>query len=122
MDLALAQPKMGIRRDFRVVATLDGRGGRINGCDRGDNQRLLSHKKHRRYSRIPLQEAEFAIMQARLVFGALAALVVVSFMASGVLALGELTVLRVLTVAIVSGFSERLVFKAVNSFAGKERS
>jgi hypothetical protein len=57
-----------------------------------------------------------------LVFGALAALVVVSFMASGVVDLGTLTVRRALAAAVASGFSERLVVKAVNSFAGKERS
>jgi hypothetical protein len=73
-------------------------------------------------SRVPLQEAELAIAISRFVFGALAALVVFSFMASGVLDLGKLTVPRVLAIAIASGFSDRLVVKAVNSFAAKERS
>jgi hypothetical protein len=73
-------------------------------------------------SRVPLQEAEFSITAARLVFGALAALVVVSFMASGVLDLGKLTVLRALAVAVAAGFSDRLVVKAVNSFAEKDHS
>jgi len=71
---------------------------------------------------VPLQEAELAIAISRFVFGALAALVVFSFMASGVLDLGKLTVPRVLAIAIASGFSDRLVVKAVNSFAAKERS
>jgi hypothetical protein len=56
-------------------------------------------------SRVPLQEAALAIAIARLVFGAMAALVVVSFMASGVVDLGKVTVLRALAVAVASGFS-----------------
>jgi hypothetical protein len=73
-------------------------------------------------SRVPLQEAELAIMIGRRVFGTLAALAVVSFVASGIMDLGPKTVPGALAVAFASGFTERLVVTAVNSFGGKEQS
>ena len=57
-----------------------------------------------------------------MVFGTLAALTVVSLMASDVVRLGDPTAPRALVAALASGFSERLVVTAVNSFSGKERT
>jgi hypothetical protein len=70
-------------------------------------------------ARVPLQEAEFAIMIGRLVFGTLSALAVVWFLASGMLKFGPQTAAGAMAVAFAAGFSERLVLSAVNAF-GKE--
>lgn len=68
-------------------------------------------------SRIPTELDFTSIMFARLALGALSALAVTIFLTMGLLKLGELSYGLMLAVTIVSGFSERLLLRALESAA-----
>jgi len=80
-----------------------------------------SIKKEGKRARIPLELSDSSITFARLALGALSALAVTIFLISGLLKLGELRYELMLTIAIVSGFSERLLLRAIEAVSKPEQ-
>lgn len=68
--------------------------------------------------RIPIELDFSAITFARLALGALSALAVTAFLSAGLVKLGEPSYELTLAAAIVSGFSERLLLRALESAGG----
>lgn len=68
--------------------------------------------------RIPDQLVNWWITLARIAVGAVAALAVYTFLVSGLLQVGKITPGLILAVSFASGFSERLVLRAVETVTG----
>jgi len=78
---------------------------------------ILSLAKGSSEARIPDQLVNSWINLARIAVGAVAALAAYTFLISGLLQIGTVTAGLVLAVAFASGFSERLVLRAVETVA-----
>jgi len=70
--------------------------------------------------RVPLQQAQSAILLARLVLGPLSALAVVTILASGIVKGRVPDYATALAAAFVSGFSERFVLHSIDAFSKKQ--
>lgn len=70
--------------------------------------------------RVPLQDAQSAIVLARLALGPLSALAVVTILASGIIGGKVPDYATALAAAFVSGFSERFVLNSIDAFAKKQ--
>jgi len=67
-------------------------------------------------SNIPAELSTHIITQARLMVGALSALAVTLLLCSGILNVQDLSYAFVIAVAVVSGFTDRFLFSAIERF------
>jgi hypothetical protein len=81
---------------------------------------VLTSTKSVSSDRVPVQQAQSAILLARLALGPLSALAVVGILASGIVKGGPPDYATALAAAFVSGFSERFVLNSIDAFAKKQ--
>lgn len=70
-----------------------------------------------RNSNIPAELSTHTVTFARLMLSALSALAITLFLTSGLLSFEQLNYELILAIAVVSGFSERLLLRAVDQVA-----
>jgi hypothetical protein len=77
---------------------------------------ISSMKQGDEKARIPLELAESTVTYARLSLAGLSSIAAFIFLSSGILKLGNSSFELALAIALVAGFSERLVLRTVESF------
>jgi hypothetical protein len=80
---------------------------------------VLISTKSASSDRVPLQQAQAAILLGRLALGPLSALAVATLLATGIIDGQVPDYNRVLAAAFVSGFSEKFVLHSINVFSQK---